>query len=314
MAEMLLTVAICTLNRAESLRRTLDSLAAMGVPCHLGWEVVVVNNNCTDHTDEVINAFNDRLPIHREFEPQRGHSRARNRAVEAAKGDYIVWTDDDVVVDPGWLAAYAEAFRRWPEAAVFGGRITPRYEMPVVKWVAESEALLGGPFAIRDLGDKELPLSIAEGRVPYGANFALRAVEQLAFRYNPELGLGPGRRRLGEEVDVIERILGSGAVGYWVPAAQVEHCISHDRQTVSYIERYFAGAGETSTLMGGNREMPLWFGVPRWLWRGLIDGWLRYHLHRRFSPAPVWVNHLRTYAFSRGAIRTLLKMRFELFK
>src|SRR5216683_1099769 len=268
-AEMLLTVAICTLNRAESLRRTLDSLAAMGVPCHLGWEVVVVNNNCTDHTDEVINAFNDRLPIHREFEPQRGHSRARNRAVEAAKGDYIVWTDDDVVVDPGWLAAYAEAFRRWPEAAVFGGRITPRYEMPVVKWVAESEALLGGPFAIRGLGD---------------------------------------------EVDVIERILGSGAVGYWVPAAQVEHCISHDRQTVSYIERYFAGAGETSTLMGGNREMPLWFGVPRWLWRGLIDGWLRYHLHRRFSPAPVWVNHLRTYAFSRGAIRTLLKMRFELFK
>ena len=48
---MLITVAICTYNRAESLRRTLDSLAAMRVPENLDWEVVVVNNNCTDHTD-----------------------------------------------------------------------------------------------------------------------------------------------------------------------------------------------------------------------------------------------------------------------
>jgi glycosyltransferase involved in cell wall biosynthesis len=41
---MMITVAICTLNRAESLRRTLESLAAMRVPNGLGWEVVVVNN------------------------------------------------------------------------------------------------------------------------------------------------------------------------------------------------------------------------------------------------------------------------------
>ena len=121
------TVAICTLNRAELLRRTLDWPAVMRLPDDADWEVVVVsNNNCIDHTDAVIKAFADRLPIRREFEPERGLSHARNRAVDAAKGDYIVWTDDDVVVAPGWLAAYIEAFRRWPEAAVFGGPIIPR--------------------------------------------------------------------------------------------------------------------------------------------------------------------------------------------
>jgi glycosyltransferase involved in cell wall biosynthesis len=302
-AQMLVTVAICTLNRAESLRRTLESLAAMPVPDDLDWEVVVVNNNCTDHTDAVIEEFAERLPLRREFEPQRGLSRARNRAVDTAKGDYIVWTDDDVVVDPGWLAAYAEAFRRWSEAAVFGGRIIPRYETPVVKWVAESEALLVGPYAIRDFGDEPLPLSVAEGRDPYGANFALRAVEQRAFRYNPELGLGPVRRRLGDETDVIKRILQTGAVGYWVPDARVEHCISHDRQTVSYIARYFAGLGETGAFLEGKPAAPLWFGVPRWVWRRVVEGWLRYRFHRLVSPAPVWVRHLQDYAVAWGTIR-----------
>ena len=119
---MLVTVAICTLNRAESLRRTLDSLVAMHLLTGFSWEVLVVNNNCTDHTDDVIKDFTDRLPVRRLFEPQQGQSRARNCAIDAAKGDYIVWTDDDVVVDPGWLIAYVDAFRRWPNAAVFGGR------------------------------------------------------------------------------------------------------------------------------------------------------------------------------------------------
>ena len=140
---MLVTVAICTLNRAASLRRTLDSLAAMQQPDGIDWELLVVNNGCTDDTDLVIRSFADRLPLRREFEAQQGHSRALNRAVGTANGDYVVWTDDDVVVDRAWLAAYAEAFRRWPEAAVFGGPIVPRYHAPVPPWV------IGTAFAFR---------------------------------------------------------------------------------------------------------------------------------------------------------------------
>lgn len=151
---MFVTVAICTFDRAESLRRTLDSLAAMRVASDLTWELIVVNNNSTDHTDKVVEGYRDRLPLRCEFEPRAGHSNARNCAIAVARGEYIVWTDDDVIVDAGWLAAYADAFRRWPGAVVFGGRIRPRYEPPVVKWIAESERVLGGPFAIRDFGDR----------------------------------------------------------------------------------------------------------------------------------------------------------------
>lgn len=302
---MLITVAICSLNRAESLRRTLRSLAAIQVPNGLDWEIVVVNNNCTDHTDAVIQAFADRLPVRREFEPRRGHSVARNHAVDAGNGDYFVWTDDDVVVDPGWLAAYVEAFRRWPEAAVFGGRIIPRYEMPAVNWMVENEALIFGALALRDFGDEFLPLSIAEGRVPFGANFALRAAEQRVFRYNPELGLGPERRRLDDETEVIERIMQSGAAGYWVPTARVDHCIGHDRQTAGYLARYYAGYGETVAFRSADTTVAtrLWLGAPRWLWRRLAGEWLRYQFHRLISPAPVWMSHLQAYALAWGTIR-----------
>ena len=168
---MLITVAICTFNRAKSLRRTLEFLAMMPPPSDVTWELVIVNNNCSDHTDEVISGYCDRLPVRRLFEQRSGHSNARNCAINAAQGEYIVWTDDDVVVDPGWLTAYADAFRRWPEAAVFGGRILPRLESPVPKWIAESMSVLGGPYAIREFGQDVQQLSVAEDRLPFGAEF-----------------------------------------------------------------------------------------------------------------------------------------------
>jgi glycosyltransferase involved in cell wall biosynthesis len=277
----------------------------MQVPSGIAWEILIVNNNSTDHTDDVIREYLHRLPVRREFESQLGHSNARNRAVDAAKGQYILWTDDDVVVDPGWLKAYAEAFRRWPEAAVFGGRIIPRYEIPVVKWVAESEAVLVGPYAIRNFGEDVQPLSVAEGRVPYGANFAIRAIEQRAFRYDPNLGLAPNRRRLEDEIDVITRILASGATGRWVADAVVEHCIGHERQTIRYISSYAEGLGETHAFQSAatTAAMPFWFGVPWILWPRLLKRGLRYHLHRLASPAPVWVKDLQAYAYAKGTFR-----------
>jgi len=104
------------------------------------------------HTDQVVASYAARLPIRGEYEPQRGISRARNRAVDAAKGEYIVWTDDDTVVDRGWLTTYIDAFRRWPESALFGGPIIPRYESPMVEWLQACEHLLGDVYAARNFG------------------------------------------------------------------------------------------------------------------------------------------------------------------
>lgn len=298
------TVVICTLNRAESLRRALNSLSEMYVPNGLVWEVVVVNNDCTDHTDTVVAAFADRLPIRREFEATRGLSTARNRGVASAKGDYIAWIDDDVVVEPGWLASYADAFRRWPEAAVFGGPIAPRYVPPLPEWFVDAEPYLGAwLFCRRDVAEED-EILLSEKRIPYGPNFVLRATEQRAFLYDPELGHGEGRRRRGEETDVIRQILETGAVGRWVPGAQVEHWSQPSQQTLEYVKDWFSTLGEAEAVIGARQvsKGPFWFGAPRWLWRQFITGWIGYLLHRGLSPPRAWVPYLATRTSASSAI------------
>ena len=169
------SVIVCTRNRASSLKRTLQSLADLSVPAGLCWEMIVVDNNSTDDTPDVIAGFSGVLPLVAAFEARDGLSNARNRGVQAAAGTYMVWTDDDVVVDRQWLAAYVEAFRRWPEAAVFGGKIIPVYEEPSPAWARDAHDELAPLMACRDFGDASLPLSLATDLIPFGASFAVRA-------------------------------------------------------------------------------------------------------------------------------------------
>jgi glycosyltransferase involved in cell wall biosynthesis len=287
----------------------------MEVPSDIVWEIVIVNNNGTDHTDDVISAYVGRLPVRREFEPRPGKCNALNRAIDIAIGDYIVWIDDDVLVDAGLLRAYVEAFRRWPEAAVFGGRIMPRYEPPVPKWIIQSKAVLAGPYAIRDFGDQLQPLSADdEDHFPFGANWAIRATEQRVFRYNPELGPVPNRIRNHDETDVIGRVLGSGAMGYWIPQAIVQHCIGRDRQTLRYIANFYEGWGETlafRTAAATTAAAPFWFGIPRRIWPRLLVWGVLYRLSRFVSPAPVWVKYLEHYSWNKGIYRYWLKKRTD---
>ncbi len=283
----------------------------MRVPSALAWELIIVNNNSTDHTDDVIEEYRDRLPLRREFEPRHGLSNARNHSIDIAKGEYIVWTDDDVVVDAGWLTAYVEAFRLWPDAAVYGGLIQPRYEPPMARWIAESESVLGSAFAILDFGSEVQSLSVAESRVPYGANFAVRAAEQGVFRYDPDLGLAPNRRRGGDEIDVVTQLLTSGAKGYWLPQAKVEHCIGRERQTVRYIAAYYEGWGETCAFRDAavTAAAPFWFGIPRRIWPRLVVWWVLYRSCRFVSPAPVWVQYLKAYSYNKGMFRYCLQQK-----
>lgn len=112
---MRFTVAVCTWNRAALLPGALERLARVRPPPG-AWEVLVVDNNSTDDTESVLEAFAGRLPLRRAFEPEQGLSHARNTAVRLARGDYIVWTDDDALVDADWLTAYGRAVEQHPDA------------------------------------------------------------------------------------------------------------------------------------------------------------------------------------------------------
>jgi glycosyltransferase involved in cell wall biosynthesis len=157
-----ITIAVCTWNRSKSLNVTLKSLQQLTVPSGIEWELVVINNNCTDDTDEVVAQFADDVPIRLLHEKRQGLSNARNCAVDAAKGEYIVWTDDDVIIDPNWLVAYVNAIRTWPNASLFGGPIHLKLEGHSPSWVSEMlcDVELAGVYAQRDLSS--LPIGLGQ--------------------------------------------------------------------------------------------------------------------------------------------------------
>jgi len=109
----------------------------------------------------------------------------------------------------------------------------------------------------------------------------------------------------------MERIIRSGATGYWVPGAKVEHYSQPEQQTLEYIRRWFSISGETIAFREDRPTSPLLFGVPRWVWRKFIEGWFRYQICRHVSPAPIWVGHLKDYRTAWGAIRQYRRVRIR---
>lgn len=314
MERPMLSMVMCTRNRAEQLRRVLESAAAMVIPPGQTWEFLLVDNGSTDHTAEVVAAFADRLPIRRVWQPEAGLSNARNAGVAAASGDYILWTDDDVVIDPGWLAAYADAFKAYPDAAIFGGVIEPVYEVEPPQWFRENEDLLSHLVAKRDFGPERRVLENDLATIPYGANFALRTAEQKRHRYDPELGVSPNHKRLGEETAVIQAIRNAGGVSVWVPGARVHHLIPASRMTPDYVRIYNRSRGETwahlsatggPEIMGPAvpRDKGKWIaGMPAWVIKRSIKSRIRgMQVGRQLTRARI--ESITEIAFLDGALR-----------
>jgi glucosyl-dolichyl phosphate glucuronosyltransferase len=297
---MRFTVAICTWNRAPLLSAALERLTRARRPAG-GWEVIVVNNNCTDDTERVLDAFAPRLPLRRAVEPRPGLSHARNTAVSHAAGDYIVWTDDDALVDEGWLAAYERAAERHGEAAVFGGPVRPLFEGTPPTWLSAGWQDICAAYAVRDLGGEPVELSRG-GELPYGSNYVVRSREQRLFPYDPALGRKGVGGALGEETAVIRAILAAGGRGRWVPDASVEHWIPKERQTVKYLRSYFALQGRTFHKHTGEGGRMLRRSTV-WLWGRVLRAELAYAVARFGNDPRRWLKFLVQASVTRGALR-----------
>ena len=119
------SVIICTRNRAKSLKECLAAFEMMVLRPDITWELIVVDNNSTDNTRDVIQEFSERAPVTvkyvHEIKPGLGH--ARNAGIELATGEVIAFTDDDCIVTSDWLASMVHEFRSDPTISGVGGRV-----------------------------------------------------------------------------------------------------------------------------------------------------------------------------------------------
>lgn len=302
-----LTVAICTWNRCALLARTLGQMTRLEIPPGVAWELLVVNNRSMDTTDEVIESFQGRLPIRRLWEPALGLSSARNRALAEAMGDYILWTDDDVLVEHAWLAGYAAAFRRWPEADVFGGPIEPLFEGEPPDWLEPVHDHLGGVFGRQDLGPEPVRLTVERVREgPFGGNMAMRLATLRRFPFDPALGVRGNQYVVGEETEVIRTMLSAGCEGWWTPEARVHHWIPRRDQTLAQVRRWMVGYGRYKARVrpdGAQGSAGLSLG---WTLFWMIRHELRFQLRRHFLPPEAWILDLIHASQARGRLLAAL--------
>ncbi len=219
------SVTVCTRDRPHDLRRCLAALRELRYP---DLEVLVVDNApATDATERLVRDEFDGVRYLRE--PRPGLDWARNRALLAARGEIVAYTDDDVVVDPGWVAALAAVFAQSRDVAAVTGLVAPLELETRAQLLFENYGGFGRGF------EREWTrVDVAAGeRVArrYGATGQFGTGANMAFRRDALLGLGGFDAALdvgtvtqgGGDLEIFFRVLKAGHTLVREPRALVWH-------------------------------------------------------------------------------------------
>lgn len=228
------SIIICTRNRAEHLRLTLESLADLRLPASLNGELIVVDNASTDSTPAVVQCCSlPQMPVRYVCQPEPGLSRSRNRGLIEAAGDIILFTDDDIRPPTDWVEAMCEPILSGKADAVAGGvHMAPHLEKP---WMELPHHIL---VASNTWWQPATQATLV------GANMAFsRRVLSLVPGFDVELGAGA----LGSYDDYLfsQQIERAGFRVATVLPASVEHHFQPDRLQSAAMIRTAEGLGRS---------------------------------------------------------------------
>jgi glycosyltransferase involved in cell wall biosynthesis len=262
--ESMVTVIVATHNRGHYLAAFLES--ALLQDYEGAFELLVVDNGSTDETAAILEQWSNRdnriRPLH---QPVLGKSRAQNLAIESARGDLLLFTDDDVILDPGWIRHYALFFRSAGSQLVLaGGTILP-VAMDLDPW----------PYWLSAAGVADVPTQLDHGprrrldedfEYVWGANLGLTARSfDLVGPWDVDLGPRGDRSqsfpapRVGKAADAFynDRVRAAGGAVWFLPEPVVHHRVRREEVTPRRI---------LTTAFGRGRQESAYFTHVGWHW------------------------------------------------
>ena len=298
---MIISFIICTYNREKYIYECLSRLASNSEK--EGWEIILVNNNSTDNTAAECERFvNDYKPANYHYfvETQQGLSFARNRGIQESNGEWLVFLDDDAMVEKDYIVNLRTLLSKHPEAGAFGGQITPFFEEGEPSWY--SSWSMGFVSAI----DRGRQTHIfPDNKFPIGANMGVkRKVIEAVGEFNIELGRTGNNLLAGEEKDLFNRIRKAGYPILYFPNIGVKHCIPARRTTTEFVSRLAYGVGVSERLRTCH------MGVSKYLkriimesikWVGTIVLWFYYALQGKLPKGNILV--IFRYHVTKGLMR-----------
>lgn len=220
-SEVDLSVVVATRNRAALLPACLDALARQRTDAR--FEVVVVDNGSDDATADVVEqraACDPRIRL--VSEPVAGLSRAKNAGIDSARGDLLLFTDDDVVLPQGWIAAYAGFFSLPRATPILAGGPVLAVAHELSQWPRWIGA--GAAADLPRLYHGPVPRRLGTFDQLWGANMAARrALFTAVGGFDESIGVRGDERGTFEDVDLVERVIEHGGECWYLPAAVLYH-------------------------------------------------------------------------------------------
>jgi glucosyl-dolichyl phosphate glucuronosyltransferase len=279
---MRFSIIIPTYNRCTELRKTLLSVA--GLSTNRSWEVIVVDNNSTDDTPELVREIASNFPgeLKYVFEAEQGRCAAMNAGIVASCGEILATVDDDMYVERDWLEQAEQALDRLACDYV-GSRVLPIWSGPRPKWLPDRGGRHWSVIGLVDYGSE--PLEFGKRVLPSGIMAFRRDVFSRAGLWDNSVGRKAGTL-LGQEVrEWSWRAKGAGLRGFYAPQMVVHHRIPTDRLSKNYFRRWFYWHGVSRAVlyeqfridMEAPEETTLDFskvphiaGVPRYMFRTFL--------------------------------------------
>jgi glycosyltransferase involved in cell wall biosynthesis len=289
------TISVILINRngGEYLRRALvglrgavtEAVVQSGLVPSGAVEIVFVDNGSTDQSREIAQEVLADLVCEWQLveEPEPGVNSARIAGLEAARGDLLIFTDNDLEFEPGWLVAYHAAFQAHPECRVFAGRVlVGQVEGHVPDWLDLRGEYSRTSIVVRcDNGESERTAILSDSSMegPVGPNMAMhRSVFDDYGPFNTDFGLRPGSLVPGAEAEFFHRLAKHGEQFVYVPGACVHHPLKRNQISKAYFRRRMHGVGRVTARIQAldGKETARLFGVRRYRYRQLAEAWLAY--------------------------------------
>jgi glycosyltransferase involved in cell wall biosynthesis len=242
------SVVLSTYNRCKLLPTVLDSLLAQDTR-GVSAEVIVVDNNSTDRTREVVQSYIEAgaADLRYVFEAKQGVSYGRNAGIASARGPLIAFTDDDIRVGPGWVSQLKQTFDAHPEVAFIGGKVLPAWEVSPPVWLTPAH---WAPLALVDYGPAPFYVDRQRQVCLLTANAAFRreALESVGL-FSPLLQRVKDGIGSMEDQELEFRLIQAGRRGLYIPDLVVYSPVQVERLTKEYHRRWHRGHGHFHALL-----------------------------------------------------------------
>lgn len=255
----MLSIIIATYNRSEYLVDALNSLARQSIHKDK-FEVVVVDNNSTDKTENVISDFKKKFPdinLCYVIEKKQGLSNARNRGIMEASGEIIAFMDDDARADKDYCLNLCNNSSLYKEFDAFGGKVIPVFEEDrEPEWLTKHA---WGMIAKVDLGDK---LKSFDKKYPVGCNMAFRKeIFNKIGMFNSNL------LNRCDDKDIFNRIKKAKLNILYMPDVVVNHFIPSDRTSENGIKKIATISGMEERIMLSEQPWKIILKIIDYLWK-----------------------------------------------